>query len=115
MGKSEEQNLRQQQSHGDENHRDSSGIFCVGCSMVLTRLVKDFSFKCLLVLILSLSILVSGIFWILPHRLTKSGFDAQEAIKLSGTLSLSSPYLFIFGYDFRKWVWWGFASLGLIR
>ena len=88
MGKSELQNLRQQQqSHGhdetDEN-RDSSGLLCAGCSMVLTRFAKEFSFKCVLVLILSFSILVSGIFWVLPYRLTKSGFDAQEAIKLSG-------------------------------
>ncbi|PON94300.1 hypothetical protein TorRG33x02_097740 [Trema orientale] len=85
MGKSEVQNLRQQQSHEAENRDSSSGILCAGCSMVLTGLAKDFSFKCVLILILSFSILVSGIFWILPNRVINSGFDAQEAIKLGAS------------------------------
>ncbi|KAF4348485.1 hypothetical protein CsatB_015113 [Cannabis sativa] len=86
MGKGELQNLRQQQSHDEFDHnRDSSGFFCAGCSMVLSRFAKDFSFKCVFVLILTLSILVSGIFWIIPHRVTTYGFDAQEAIKLSAS------------------------------
>ncbi|CAL8998055.1 unnamed protein product [Prunus brigantina] len=82
MGKGE-QNLHQQQSHGGEN---SSELICPGCSMVFNRIAKDFSFRCVFVLILSLSIFLSGIFWILPYRSTKSGFDAKEAIKLSATV-----------------------------
>ncbi|KAH0988712.1 hypothetical protein GBA52_000195 [Prunus armeniaca] len=69
MGKGE-QNLHQQQSHGGEN---SSELICPRCSMVFNRIAKDFSFRCVFVLILSLSIFLSGIFWILPYRSTKSG------------------------------------------
>ncbi|XP_024026166.1 uncharacterized protein LOC21406943 [Morus notabilis] len=83
MGKIEEQSLHQQQSHEEAWNRDSSGLICEGCSMVLTRIAQDFSLRCIIVLLLSLSMFVSGIFWILPHRQMKSGFDAQQAIKLS--------------------------------
>lgn len=83
MGKSEQQNLHQQQSHEAEN-RGSSGLIYGGCSMVLTRLAKEFSFRCVLVLFLSFSVLLSGIFWIVPHYAMESGFDAKEAVRLSG-------------------------------
>ncbi|KAL5562797.1 hypothetical protein UlMin_032544 [Ulmus minor] len=83
MGKTGEQFLQQQQS---PQNGSSSGLICVGCSMVLTRFAKEFSFRCLLVLILSLSVLVSGIFWILPNRTLNYSFDAQAAIKLSASV-----------------------------
>ncbi|GMN58901.1 hypothetical protein TIFTF001_027999 [Ficus carica] len=85
MGKSEEQSLHQQQSNDDEaENRDSSGLLCQGCSMVLSRIAQDFSLRCVVVLLLILSMFVSGIFWILPYRPTLSGFDAEQAIKLIG-------------------------------
>ncbi|XP_062077276.1 uncharacterized protein LOC133782102 [Humulus lupulus] len=86
MGKGELQILQQQQSHDEfDQNRDSSGFFCAGCSVVHSRFAKDFSFKCVFVLILTVSILVSGIFWVLPHRVINYGFDAQEAIKFSAS------------------------------
>lgn len=88
MGKELQQNLQQQQSHESRNREGgSSGLFCERCSMGLSILYKEFSFRCFLVLILSLSLLVSGIFWILPPRTSKlDGFDAKDEIKLRGKL-----------------------------
>lgn len=105
MGKSEEQNLHQQQSHEAEN-RASSGLICAGCSMVLRRLAKGFSFRCVLVLFMSLSVLLSGIFWIIPHHVMKSGFDAKEAIRLSGISSFICFLLslFLLAYLFATYV-----------
>ncbi|KAJ7968088.1 putative Hydroxyproline-rich glycoprotein family protein [Quillaja saponaria] len=89
MGKLEKiegkKNLHQQQNHDVEN-QSSSGFICQGCSMVLQGFAKEFNFKCLFVLILSLSVLLSGIFWILPIHKMKYGFDAKDAIKLSATV-----------------------------
>ncbi|KAJ7946647.1 putative Hydroxyproline-rich glycoprotein family protein [Quillaja saponaria] len=85
MGKIEEENLHQQQSHDVEN-RGSSGFLCEGCAMVVRGFAKEFNFKCLFVLILGLSVFLSGIFWILPIHKINSGFDAKDAIKLSATV-----------------------------
>ncbi|KAG8646163.1 hypothetical protein MANES_10G129700v8 [Manihot esculenta] len=88
MGKELQQNLQQQQSHESRNREGgSSGLFCERCSMGLSIIYKEFSFRCFLVLILSLSLLVSGIFWILPPRTSKlDGFDAKDEIKLRATV-----------------------------
>lgn len=91
MGKDAQQNLQQQQSNETRNGRGrgegSSSIFCERCSIGLSRIYKDFSFRCIFVLILSLSLLVSGIFWILPFRTAKlDGFDAKDSIKLSAAV-----------------------------
>ncbi|KAF5448607.1 hypothetical protein F2P56_029119 [Juglans regia] len=86
MGKSELQNLFRQQNPEADNNRDSSGLFCDGCSVALNGVVKAFSFKCFFVLILTLSVLVSGVFWILPCHSTKFGFEAKDEIKLSATV-----------------------------
>ena len=66
-----------------EGRGDVVGFLCGRCWMVLSRLSNEFSFRCIFVLFLSLSVLLPGIFWILPFRSLKSGFDAKQAIKLN--------------------------------
>lgn len=84
MGKSQQQNLRQRQSDDDTDNGASSGFLCRGCSVVLRRFANEFSFKCFFILILSLSVLISGVFWAYPRYAIKSRFDASDAIKQSG-------------------------------
>lgn len=50
---------------------------------------RIFSLKCIVVLVLSMSLFLSALFWILPHRSKTSGFDAKEAIKLASTTQAS--------------------------
>ncbi|KAK8626650.1 hypothetical protein V6N13_134284 [Hibiscus sabdariffa] len=87
MGKNEDQILQQQRGQGLEsvNNEGHSGFLCGRwyCWMVLSRLSDEFSFRCVFVLFLSLSVLLPGIFWILPLRSLNSAFDAKLAIKLS--------------------------------
>lgn len=86
MGKGEKslrQQQQQQQSHDGDN---SSGLVCPECSRFFNRIAQEFSFRCIFVLILGLSVFLSGIFWILPRHSVNSGFDAKEAIKLSATV-----------------------------
>ncbi|GLT41924.1 hypothetical protein SLA2020_159520 [Shorea laevis] len=85
MGKNGEQNL---EGRGglEAGNPEPSRFFCARCSMVVSRVWKEFSFRCVFVLILSLSVWLSGIFWIFPVRTWKSGFDAKEAIKQSATV-----------------------------
>ncbi|XP_057977634.1 uncharacterized protein LOC131164456 isoform X2 [Malania oleifera] len=86
MGKVEEQHLREQQIQGTRPRTRSSGIFCERCSMGLSRIAGEFNFKCIVILVLGLVVLLSAIFWILPPQARQSGFDAKEAIKLSATV-----------------------------
>ncbi|KAK8482913.1 hypothetical protein V6N11_019793 [Hibiscus sabdariffa] len=80
MGKNEEQDLRQrEQSIESGDSEGNPGRFWI----VLSRFSNEFSFRCVFVLFLGLSVLLPGIFWLLPSRSVKSGFDAKEAIKLS--------------------------------
>ncbi|XP_065872839.1 uncharacterized protein [Euphorbia lathyris] len=90
MGKQFQQNLHQQQSHESGNRgQGSSPFFCQSCSMGLSTILKDFNFRCFFVLILTLSLLVSLIFWILPHRTVHiDGFDAKDSIKLSASVQV---------------------------
>ncbi|XWS55225.1 hypothetical protein CRYUN_Cryun10bG0156700 [Craigia yunnanensis] len=84
MGKNEDQNLQQrEQGLESGNNQGHPGFLCGKCWMVLSRLSNEFSFRCVFVLFLSLSVLLPGIFWILPFRSLKSGFDAKQAIKFS--------------------------------
>lgn len=81
MGKVDQQlPLHQQQINGDSY----LGILCEGCSMGFSRMCKVFNFKCLVVLILSVSVFLSAIFWVFPNHSRKSGFDAKDLIKHSG-------------------------------
>lgn len=68
--------------------------------MGFSRIGLQFSFRCIAVLLLSIALFLSAVFWILPHRSKLSGFDAKEAIKHAGQFHyafdlfrLSSPPL----------------------
>ncbi|KAK8484681.1 hypothetical protein V6N11_073173 [Hibiscus sabdariffa] len=84
MGKNEDRNLQQiEQSVESWNSQGHPGFLCGRCWVVLSSFSNEFSFRCVFVLFLSLSVLLPGIFWLLPLRSSKSGFDAKQAIKLS--------------------------------
>ncbi|KAK8613750.1 hypothetical protein V6N13_101507 [Hibiscus sabdariffa] len=84
MGKNEDQNLQQiEQSVESGNSQGHPGFLCGRCWVVLSGFSNEFSFRCVFVLFLSLSVLLPGIFWLLPLRSSKSGFDAKQVIKLS--------------------------------
>lgn len=53
--------------------------------MGFSRIGLQFSFKCIAVLLLSIALFLSALFWILPHPSKLSGFDAKEAIKHAAT------------------------------
>lgn len=53
--------------------------------MGFSRIGLQFSFKCIAVLLLSIALFLSAVFWILPHPSKLSGFDAKEAIKHAAT------------------------------
>uniref|UniRef100_A0A5B7ABR3 Putative mastermind-like domain-containing protein 1 isoform X1 n=1 Tax=Davidia involucrata TaxID=16924 RepID=A0A5B7ABR3_DAVIN len=86
MGKVEQQLHLQQQIQGNRTRRTDSTIFCERCSMGLSRIGRECSFKCVVVLILSVSLFLSAIFWAFPLHSTQSEFDAKDAIKLSATV-----------------------------
>ncbi|XP_022762878.1 leucine-rich repeat extensin-like protein 2 isoform X2 [Durio zibethinus] len=87
MGKNEDPNLQQrEQSLESGNNQGHPGFLCGRCWMVLSRLSNEFSFRCVFVLFLSLSIALPGIFWILPFRSINYGFDAKQAVKLSASV-----------------------------
>ncbi|XP_052484735.1 uncharacterized protein LOC105795470 isoform X2 [Gossypium raimondii] len=82
MGKNEDPNLQQQREQSLESG-NNEGHSRFLCGMVLSRISNEFSFRCVFVLFLSLSVLLPGIFWILPFRSSNSGFEAKLAMKLS--------------------------------
>ncbi|XP_057806136.1 formin-like protein 7 isoform X2 [Salvia miltiorrhiza] len=64
--------------------RGSSRTFlCQRCAVGASRL---FSFKCAVVLMLSVAAFFSAFFWLLPLRYKQPGFDAKSSIKLSATV-----------------------------
>ncbi|KAJ1434993.1 hypothetical protein SESBI_05361 [Sesbania bispinosa] len=81
MGKNEEQQYVQ-----DEEQRQSDWVEAHRCCSVV---LGAFSFKCLFILLFSLSALLSGIFWILPKFTIKYSFDAKDVIKQSATVQTS--------------------------
>ncbi|KAL7002000.1 hypothetical protein U1Q18_003148 [Sarracenia purpurea var. burkii] len=83
MGKLEERlYLHHQQVQG----AGSSTILCERCSMSLSRIGRQFSLKCVVLLIFSISVFLPVMFWILPPHSTQSAFDAKYAIKLRATV-----------------------------
>ncbi|RDX57645.1 hypothetical protein CR513_63095, partial [Mucuna pruriens] len=52
-------------------------------------LLRPFSFKCLFLLVLSLSALVSALFWVLPRHTITYSFDAKDVIKQSASVQTS--------------------------
>nr|ABK93008.1 unknown [Populus trichocarpa] len=90
MGKGDSSyNQEQQQRHDDDDddERRTRRLFlCERCSMGLSRI----SFKCVFILMLSLCLLVSALFWIFPLHSSLhsvSGFDAKDEVKLSDLVS----------------------------
>lgn len=89
MGKfADEQHVHQQQQIEENRVWSSSRFFCQRCSTGLYRIAEEFNFKCLLVLILSLSLFVFVLFSVFPFHAITSGFDAKESIKLSATVQV---------------------------
>ncbi|CAA2972831.1 Hypothetical predicted protein [Olea europaea subsp. europaea] len=88
MGKVDNQRLPvvQQQRRQQSQNPISRTFFGRRCSVVLSRIFQEFSFKCFLVLIVSVAIFLSAVFWVLPLRNGKIGFDAKNSIKLSATV-----------------------------
>ncbi|KAL7235822.1 hypothetical protein ACSBR1_019166 [Camellia fascicularis] len=84
MGKLAEQ--QQQQGQGTRSRSTDWPIFCDSCSMCLSRIGSEFNIKCVVVLIFSLCVFLSAMFWVLPHHSTLFGFDAKYAIKHSATV-----------------------------
>ena len=82
MGKIEQQHVQEEgQSGGSEVEAPLCWV-----------LLRPFSFKCLFLLLLSLSALISSLFWVIPRRTVTYSFDARDVIKQSGksqSLSLS--------------------------
>ncbi|XP_027330690.1 uncharacterized protein LOC113846510 isoform X2 [Abrus precatorius] len=80
MGKNE------QQQHVQEEGQSGGGeVERLRCSVLL----RAFSFKCLFLLILSLSALLSALFWVLPRYTITYSFDAKDVIKQSATVQTS--------------------------
>lgn len=98
MGKNEQQDVEEGQSGGTE-------VEASPCCVVL----RAFSFKCLFLLLLSLSALVSALFWLVPRHTVTYSFDAKDVIKQSATIQASFrlekpvsqliPYIDTLAYD----------------
>ena len=80
IGKIPVQHRRDQQNEDEVVSR----FFCRTCSLGIIRIRRQFDLKCVVVLLLTLSIFVCALFWALPLRSNKTGFDAKDAIKLGG-------------------------------
>ncbi|KAL0293750.1 UNVERIFIED_CONTAM: hypothetical protein Scaly_2577100 [Sesamum calycinum] len=61
----------------------SRTFLCRRCSVAVYSLI---SFKCAVVLTLSIAAFLSALFWVLPVRYRQAGFDAKESIKLRATV-----------------------------
>ncbi|XP_019169723.1 PREDICTED: uncharacterized protein LOC109165429 [Ipomoea nil] len=108
MGKSDDQRLplHLQQLQNGSGEDGSAVFFCERCSMGLCRF---FSFKCFFILLLSIAVFLSALFWVLPRHSNQSGFDANHSIKLGSsvqayfeldkTVSDLIPYIARLEYD----------------
>ncbi|XP_011092360.1 uncharacterized protein LOC105172565 isoform X2 [Sesamum indicum] len=61
----------------------SRTFLCRRCSVAVYSLI---SFKCAVVLTLSIAAFLSALFWVLPVRYRQAGFDAKDSIKLRATV-----------------------------
>lgn len=84
MGKKKPQ---QQSQHLQSEDEVSSGLFWHKFLAAIVQIFKGFDLKCTIILALSLSIFVFGFFWALPLQHVKTGFDANDSIKL-GAVSI---------------------------
>lgn len=80
MGKNEQQHHVQEEGHGGGTEVEAPPC-CV--------LLRAFSFKCLFLLVLSVSALVSAVFWVLPRHTVTYSFDAKDVIKQSASVQTS--------------------------
>ncbi|XP_014518927.1 uncharacterized protein LOC106776112 isoform X1 [Vigna radiata var. radiata] len=79
MGKSEQQHVQEEgQSGGSEVEAPLCWV-----------LLRPFSFKCLFLLLLSLSALISSLFWVLPRHTVTYSFDARDVIKQNAAVQTS--------------------------
>ncbi|KAK9077095.1 hypothetical protein SSX86_005431 [Deinandra increscens subsp. villosa] len=98
MGKSQPQlPLNHRQIDQQQNlHRSS---FFAQCSIGFSRIARLFSFKCVFILLLSVSVSLSAIFSMLHIHHGRSGFDAKDSIKHSATVQayfrLEKPVSFL--------------------
>ncbi|KAF9599814.1 hypothetical protein IFM89_001760 [Coptis chinensis] len=86
-----QEQLQQERNNQAQAQTSSSREFgCCGCfPNGFIRIKKSFSFKCLFILILSVSLFLSAIFWIPPFNRLASQFDAHAADKLNVTVKAS--------------------------
>ncbi|KAK7331634.1 hypothetical protein VNO80_28371 [Phaseolus coccineus] len=79
MGKNEQQHVQ------EEGQSGGSEVEAPLCWLLL----RPFSFKCLFLLLLSLSALISSLFWVLPRHTVTYSFDARDVIKQSAAVQTS--------------------------
>ncbi|KAF8019464.1 hypothetical protein BT93_G0217 [Corymbia citriodora subsp. variegata] len=94
MGKADQQNLQgrsqgERGGDGDGGGGRNSRFCCERCSVGLSRVAGEVSPRCVFVLFLGLAVFLSGIFWVLPLRSARSGYDAKDAVKLGATVQVS--------------------------
>ncbi|KAJ9552249.1 hypothetical protein OSB04_016294, partial [Centaurea solstitialis] len=83
MGKSEpELPINLLQHHQNQNHNHHHHRF----SRVFSRIAQFFTFKCVFILLLSVSVSLSAIFSLFHFHHRQSGFDAKDSIKNSATV-----------------------------
>ncbi|XP_010657766.1 uncharacterized protein LOC100248076 isoform X3 [Vitis vinifera] len=76
----------QQRLHQQNEDEVVSRFFCRTCSVGIVRIRQEFDLKCVVVLLLTLSVFVCALFWALPLRSVKTEFDAKDSIKLGATV-----------------------------
>ncbi|CAI9103882.1 OLC1v1002465C3 [Oldenlandia corymbosa var. corymbosa] len=93
MGKASQQQLpvvRQQQQEGAAGERrygGVAGVFCCRrCSTAISRVSREFNFKCVFVLIMSVAIFWVALSSLLHIRHKNYGYDAKESIKISAVI-----------------------------
>ncbi|XP_047338167.1 uncharacterized protein LOC124941850 [Impatiens glandulifera] len=83
MGKSHQLPLQRKKDHqettGSETASNST-LFGERCMFCCSRFSKEFNLKCLIILVLSLAVLISAIFWLIPVRHKHYGFESFDAI-----------------------------------
>ncbi|GAB4847826.1 hypothetical protein Ancab_026887 [Ancistrocladus abbreviatus] len=84
MGKIDEENRLESQPRGEDEASSSSRISCYRCCPM--SLAPHFNFKCLIVLVFSLAVFLSTVFWLIPIHSRISGFDASGTVKLQATV-----------------------------
>lgn len=78
MGKVDEQQLRQQHEIQEGGSGSPSGHFCQRFNMGLIRIGRAFNFKCLFILMLSVCVFLSAVFWLPIFPSKGYRFDAND-------------------------------------